>query len=39
MPSFLIDLIDEYSFWKQCKLNPYHHNLNFKKGFHKPVKI
>ena len=37
-PTFLIKLFDEYSFWKQCKINPLHPNLNYKKNFHKPVK-
>ena len=38
LPSFVLELIDNYRFWKHCKINPYHHNLNYKKGFHKPVK-
>ena len=38
LPTWMINLIDDYSFWKQCKKNPLHHNLNYKRGFHKPVK-
>lgn len=38
VPTFLINLIDMYSFWRACKKNKLHPNYHYKKGYHKEVK-
>ena len=37
-PTWIVNLVDNYSFWKEYKKNSLHPNLHYKKGFHKPVK-
>tara|TARA_Y100000022_G_scaffold199933_1_gene213681 strand:+ start:683 stop:1942 length:1260 start_codon:yes stop_codon:yes gene_type:complete len=37
LPTFMVDIIDNYSFWKACKKNKLHPNYHYKKGYHKPV--
>jgi len=36
LPAWLLDVLDGFSFRQAMRMNPLHHNMNYRRGFHKP---
>lgn len=34
LPTFIVDLMDRIRFYKACRRNPLHSNMNYRRGYH-----